>query len=162
MNYAYLLLGSNLGSKSRQLSMAITLLEERCGKVVDRSPVYETAPWGNTEQDNFLNQAVVVETSLSPQELMHEILHIEQLMGRDRNGKYAPRTIDIDIIFYNHRVIDEPGLTLPHPRMQERRFVLAPLSEVAPAYIHPVLHRTVEQLLRECADTLEVKKSEPV
>lgn len=158
MNYAYLLIGGNIGQRQEQLAHAAKLLEERCGPVIDRSAIYETAPWGKTDQENFLNQALVVETRLNARQLLNEILYIENLMGRDRKEKFGPRIIDIDIIFFNHQVIDEPGLTLPHPEMTKRRFVLAPLNDVIPAYIHPVLYKTVQQLLGECPDTLPVKK----
>lgn len=161
MNYAYLLTGGNIGQREEQLAHAAKLLEERCGAVIDRSPIYETAPWGKTDQSNFLNQALVVETSLNARQLLHEILYIENLMGRDRKEKFGPRVIDIDIIFFNHQIINEPGLTLPHPEMTKRRFVLAPLNDVIPAYIHPVLYKTVHQLLLECPDTLPVKKLQP-
>lgn len=158
MNYAYLLTGGNIGQREEQLAHAAKLLEERCGPIIDRSAIYETAPWGKTDQENFLNQALVVETTLQARQLLTEILYIETLMGRDRQEKFGPRIIDIDIIFFNHQVSNEPGLTLPHPEMSKRRFVLAPLNEVIPAYIHPVFYKTVQQLLNECPDELPVKK----
>jgi 2-amino-4-hydroxy-6-hydroxymethyldihydropteridine diphosphokinase len=158
MNHAYLITGGNMGRREEQLAFAAKLIEERCGAIIDRSSLYETAAWGKTDQDNFLNQALVVETMLSPRDLLNEILYIENLMGRDRAGKYGPRIIDIDIIFFNHNVINEPGLVIPHPEMARRRFVLEPLNQVIPAYIHPVLYKTVDELLTECNDQLPVKK----
>lgn len=143
-----------------QLQTAAALLEQHCGPVIDRSAVYETEPWGNARQDNFVNQALVIETSLSAKEVMKTITDIEKRMGRERKEKNGPRVIDIDILFFNHEVINEPGLTVPHPHIRERRFVLEPLNEVAPAYIHPVFYKTVRQLLDECTDELKVKKLE--
>jgi 2-amino-4-hydroxy-6-hydroxymethyldihydropteridine diphosphokinase len=134
------------------------LIQERCGAIIDRSSLYETAAWGKTDQASFLNQALVVETSLNARDLLNEILYIENLMGRDRLEKYGPRIIDIDIIFFNHQVINESGLVVPHPEMAHRRFVLAPLNEVIPAYIHPIFYKTVAQLLAACNDALPVKK----
>ena len=147
-----------MGQREDQLSYAAKLIEERCGSVIDRSSIFETAAWGKTNQENFLNQALVLETTLNPRDLLNEILYIENLMGRDRVEKYGPRIIDIDIIFFNHQKIKENGLVIPHPEMSRRRFVLEPLNEVIPAYIHPVLFKTVNELLHQCDDTLPVKK----
>jgi 2-amino-4-hydroxy-6-hydroxymethyldihydropteridine diphosphokinase len=158
MNSAYLITGGNMGQRDEQLAYAARLIEERCGTIIDRSSLYETAAWGKTDQDSFLNQALVLETTLNARDLLSEILYIENLMGRDRVEKYGPRIIDIDIIFFNHQVIREDGLTIPHPEMAKRRFVLEPLNEVIPAYIHPVYYKTVTELLNQCDDTLPVKK----
>lgn len=158
MNYAYLITGGNIGRREDQLAFAAKLIEERCGSVIDRSSLYETSAWGKTNQNSFLNQALVLETSLNARDLLNEILYIENLMGRDRDEKYGPRIIDIDIIFFNHQIINQPGLVVPHPEMTRRRFVLEPLSQVIPAYIHPILYKTVSQLLAECKDELPVKK----
>ena len=147
-----------MGQRDEQLAYAARLIEERCGTIIDRSSFYETAAWGKTDQASFLNQALVLETSLNARDLLNEILYIENLMGRDRIEKYGPRIIDIDIIFFNHQVIREEGLTIPHPEMAKRRFVLEPLNQVIPAYIHPVYYKTVTELLNQCADTLPVKK----
>jgi 2-amino-4-hydroxy-6-hydroxymethyldihydropteridine diphosphokinase len=158
MNYAYLITGGNIGHKEEQLAFAARLIQERCGTIIDKSALYETAPWGKTDQENFLNQALVTETRLNAREVLREILYIENLMGRDRMEKYGPRIIDIDIIFFNHQIINEPGLVVPHPHLASRRFVLEPLNEVIPAYIHPVVYKTVSELLKECTDQLPVKK----
>jgi 2-amino-4-hydroxy-6-hydroxymethyldihydropteridine diphosphokinase len=158
MNYAYLVTGGNMGERQQELQHAASLIEERCGNIIDRSSIYETAAWGKTDQPNFLNQALVVETSLKARELLTEILYIEHLMGRDRDEKYGPRNIDIDIIFFNHQIIRDADLKIPHPAMSERRFVLQPLNEVIPAYIHPIFYKTVSQLLQECKDELPVNK----
>lgn len=158
MNSAYLIIGGNMGQREGQLAYAAKLIEERCGSIIDRSSIFETAAWGKIDQENFLNQALVLETSLSARDLLNEILYIENLMGRDRGEKYGPRIIDIDIIFFNHLKIKENGLVIPHPEMARRRFVLEPLNEVIPAYIHPVYYKTVNELLLQCEDKLPVKK----
>lgn len=149
-----------MGQREEQLANATRLLGERCGTIIDSSALYETAPWGKTDQENFLNQALVLETSLNAHELLKEVLAIETAMGRNRMEKFGPRTIDIDIIFFNHQIINDADLTLPHPEMARRRFVLEPLNEVIPAYIHPVYYKTVRQLLAECTDVLPVNKIE--
>jgi 2-amino-4-hydroxy-6-hydroxymethyldihydropteridine diphosphokinase len=158
MNTAYLITGGNMGQREQQLAFAAKLLEERCGKIIDRSGLYETAPWGKSDQPDFLNQAIVLDTSLNARDLLNEILYIEHLMGRNREQKFGPRIIDIDIIFYNHRIIKENGLIIPHPEMANRRFVLEPLNEVIPAYIHPIYYKTISELLRQCNDELPVHK----
>jgi 2-amino-4-hydroxy-6-hydroxymethyldihydropteridine diphosphokinase len=158
MNYAYLITGGNIGNAKQQLAEAAHLLGQHCGHVIDQSALYETAPWGMADQENFLNQVLVIETGLSAQEVMKVIGTIEQQMGRKRKEKNGPRVIDVDILFFNHQIINEPGLTVPHPHMRERRFVLEPLNEVAPAFIHPVFYKTVRQMLDECSDELKVKK----
>jgi 2-amino-4-hydroxy-6-hydroxymethyldihydropteridine diphosphokinase len=158
MNSAYLITGGNIGQRDEQLAYAARLIEERCGTIIDRSSLYETAAWGKTDQNSFLNQALVLITSLNARDLLTEILYIENLMGRDRLEKYGPRIIDIDIIFFNHQIIREDGLTVPHPEMTKRRFVLEPLNQVIPAYIHPVYYKTVSELLTLCEDKLPVKK----
>ena len=158
MNHAYLITGGNIGRREEQLAMAARLIEERCGRLIDRSGLYETAAWGKTDQPQFLNQALVLDTTLNARDLLTEILYIEHLMGRDRVEKYGPRVIDIDIIFFNHQIIQQPGLVIPHPEMNKRRFVLEPLNEVIPAYIHPIYYKTISQLLAECNDELSVNK----
>jgi 2-amino-4-hydroxy-6-hydroxymethyldihydropteridine diphosphokinase len=158
MNHVYLLTGGNIGHRHQELSKAASKLAATCGPIIDQSSIFETAPWGKPDQAKFLNQALVIETTHSPKETLSRILEIEMSMGRKRQERFGARTIDIDIIFYNHLIIDEPGLKIPHPEMQNRRFVLEPLTEIAPAFIHPILHKTLRQLLEECKDPLEVKK----
>jgi len=140
----YFSLGSNLGDREANLRAAIERLP-----VLRVSPAYETEPVDYTEQPWFLNVVVEAETGLSPRELLEAALRIEQDLGRVRTLAKGPRTIDIDILLYGDRVIDEPGLQIPHPRMAERRFVLAPLADLAPELRHPGTGRTVRQMLAE-------------
>ena len=158
MNKLYLLLGSNMGNSRAQLSSAITHIERQIGSVMRRSSLYSTAAWGNTDQPDFLNQVIIVHTELTAIQTMHSILQIEKKMGRLRTVKNAPRIIDIDILFFNREIINLEQLSVPHPQIQNRRFVLTPLNELSPNLIHPVLKRSVHQLLIHCPDKLNVKK----
>jgi 2-amino-4-hydroxy-6-hydroxymethyldihydropteridine diphosphokinase len=158
MNKAYLLTGGNMGNRKAMLQQAIQLLNEFCGKVTAESSLYETAAWGKTDQSAFLNQALELTTELNARQLIRKILKVEKLMGRERKEKYGPRIIDIDILLFNDEVCDIHFLKLPHPEMQNRRFALTPLTEIAPGIIHPVLKKTIKDLLKDCPDTLEVKK----
>ncbi len=156
MNIAYLSLGSNEGDRAAMLRQAIDALNHQPGSVVAVSHVYETAAWGVTDQPDFLNIAVALETSLYAPGLLQSIRAIEAGLGRQRHIRWGPRTIDIDILFFNNDIIDTPDLQLPHPRLQERRFVLQPLAGIAPALVHPVFGRTMSELLLLCPDELEV------
>jgi 2-amino-4-hydroxy-6-hydroxymethyldihydropteridine diphosphokinase len=158
MNKTYLLLGSNMGNSRLQLLKAIKNINQQIGKVTRQSNLYATAAWGNTNQPNFLNQVIVVETKLSAAATIDTILTIEEKMGRIRTTKNAPRIIDIDILFFNKEIIGEKKLTVPHPQIQNRRFVLIPLNELSPGFKHPVSHKTIHQLLQDCTDVLDVKK----
>ena len=141
-------LGSNLGDRERHLRDALMAL---AGSVTNlrSSTFHETDPVGVGEQARFLNAAAIGETALAPRELLEWLLGVEQRFGRERPHAGAPRTLDLDLILYGDRVIDEPGLVVPHPRFRERRFVLAPLSEIAPDWIDPVTGRTVRELLSQ-------------
>ena len=145
---AYLSLGSNVGAREVHLREAIARLE-KVGRLVSVSSVYETEPVESTDQPWFLNCAVGLETTQSPKQLMEAALQIEREMGRVRDGKKGPRTIDIDLLLFGDTVSNSPGLTLPHPGMHLRRFVLEPLAEIAPEVRHPVLKKTVRVLLEE-------------
>ena len=158
MNTAYLLIGGNLGNRTAYLQQAIQLIRESCGNIVHSSAIYETAAWGLTDQPSFYNQALAVETLLNPEALMQQLLQIEEQMGRQRTVKMGPRIIDLDILLIDQWVIASGLLTLPHPALPQRRFALLPLCEIAPALIHPVLHKSITQLLAECTDELDVQK----
>ncbi len=157
-NLVYLLIGGNMGDRRAFLRQAGHLISEHCGPVPAASPVYETAAWGNPDQAAFLNQALKLETPLEAEPLMKKLLQIEEMMGRIRGERYGPRTIDIDILLYNNDIRNTALLTVPHPEMQNRRFALQPLADLAPALEHPVLKKTILQLLAECLDPLPVTK----
>jgi len=158
MNKAYLLTGGNIGERESFLAKARQLLQDQCGEITQVSSLYETAAWGNTEQAAFLNQALELQTRLNARQLIRRILKIEKNIGRVREEKYGPRIIDIDILLFNDEIADLAFLKIPHPEMQNRRFVLMPMNEIAAEIIHPVLKKTIAQLLTECPDPLEVKK----
>ena len=158
MRTAYLLIGGNLGNRKENLSKAVSLINEQCGSLTRSSSIYETEAWGNTDQPSFLNQALEISTSLNARQLMRKVLKIEEEMGRVRKEKLGPRIIDIDILLFENEIHDLRFLKIPHPEMQNRRFVLAPLAEINSTLQHPVLKKTIAELLEECPDNLEVKK----
>lgn len=157
---ATVILGSNSGNSLSYLQQARRLLENRIGKLICCSSIYETAPWGFQCEQNFLNQVCLLETSLTPEAVLSTALEIEKELGRVRSEhcRYTSRTIDIDLLFCDDIILNTAILTLPHPRLAERNFVLVPLNEIMPRFMHPTLHKTVHQLLAECPDKLEVKK----
>jgi len=154
----FLLLGSNLGDRPQVLAAAREAIGAQAGRIVNQSAVYETAPWGITDQPAFLNQVVKISTSLLPEDLLRVILNIEHDLGRVRYERWGARVIDIDILYFGQTVMDSARLTLPHPRIQDRRFVLAPLAEIAPDFLHPLLQKTSSKLLEDCPDTSAVSK----
>jgi 2-amino-4-hydroxy-6-hydroxymethyldihydropteridine diphosphokinase len=158
MRTAYLLIGGNMGDRIDFLSGAKELIALQCGEVLNTSSLYETAAWGNTNQPAFLNQVLQIQTALNARQLMRLLLKIETQMGRIRQQKYGPRIIDIDILLFNGEIHQQHSLQIPHPQMQNRRFALLPLAEIAPAIIHPLLKKSISALLKNCPDTLAVKK----
>ena len=158
MNKIYLLLGSNQQNPQKQLLLSQKLIAKKIGPIKRKSGIYQTAAWGNTYQPDFLNQVIIVETKLPALQTMQIILQIEKKMGRLRTVKNAPRIIDIDILFFNKEIINEKKLTVPHPQLQNRRFVLVPLNELSPNLKHPVIKKTIHKLFIHCPDKLNVKK----
>ena len=158
-NSLLLSVGGNIGDTTEQFRRLWQLLNERVGKVTVVSPYYKTEPWGFESDHAFTNAAAEVLTTLAPIEVLDATQEIERLLGRtckSENGIYHDRTIDIDLIAYNDIVMRTERLTLPHPLMEKRRFVLQPLYDIAPNWVHPLLHKSVRQLLKECADTTEI------
>ncbi len=153
---AYLLLGSNIGDREQFLRAARCALSE-FGTLEQHSSVYETDSWGAVDQDPYLNQVIVLEASIDAFALHRATRDIERSMGRTGKGLRLPRTIDIDILFYSDHIIDNPTLTIPHPGIPERRFALIPLAELNAELVHPVLARTIQELLDACEDELEVR-----
>jgi len=160
VNTAWISAGSNVGDRRAQLDRAIAALEA-CGRVIAVSSCYETEPVGYDDQPWFLNLAAGLETRLTPHQLLSFCQSIELAQGRVRPFPNAPRTLDLDILFYDDLVLDRPALVLPHPRLGDRRFVLEPLAEIAPLLRHPVLNRSVRRLLELCPDRSMVRKVEP-
>jgi 2-amino-4-hydroxy-6-hydroxymethyldihydropteridine diphosphokinase len=158
MNNAYLLIGGNLGDRLDNLKNAIQQIEMQIGKIISISAIYETAAWGFTEQPPFLNQALQIQTSLSATDLMRQLLAIELFLGRERSIPLGPRSIDIDIIYFNEDIIQNDVVCIPHPRMEQRNFVLIPLNEIAPNFLHPILNIPTSTLLKQCKDLSHVYK----
>jgi 2-amino-4-hydroxy-6-hydroxymethyldihydropteridine diphosphokinase len=148
----YLLLGSNLDDREKNLLLAIKKINEQTGTVVKVSSLYSTQPWGVTDQPDFLNQVIEIESLYPPHDLLLQLLRIETEIGRKHVARWGPRVIDIDILFFGNEVDIGPNLVIPHPEMIHRRFTLIPLCEIAPRFVHPQLKKKCEQLLKECVD----------
>ena len=158
LHTAILLTGSNLGEREENLNRASRQLAEKVGDVLKYSCFYESEPWGNKDQPAFINQALMVSTSLSPELLLHSIHEIEKGMGRIRNQKWEARIIDIDIIFYDDIVMGVAGLTIPHPEFANRTFAILPVMEIAPDFIHPQRRLSIQEILNKSDDKGKVTK----
>lgn len=157
----YLLLGGNLGNKQQVFADTRARLEKQVGIISASSAIYETEPWGFESEDLFWNQALELETDLSPEDVLAQTQLIEKELGRIRKEKqYDSRVIDIDILFFDDHIIKTGNLTVPHPRIQERKFALVPLCEIAGDFIHPLFQKSILELLDECLDQLKVKRIE--
>jgi 2-amino-4-hydroxy-6-hydroxymethyldihydropteridine diphosphokinase len=154
----FLLLGSNSGDRLGYLRQAIALVEQEIGERITSSKVYETAPWGKTDQPNFLNQVIEIESQLSPDDLLVKVQSIEGRLGRVRAEKWSERAIDVDILYFGDKIIESSYLVIPHPHLAERKFVLVPLVEISSEFVHPVLQKSNAELLKECTDPLAVKE----
>ena len=152
-------LGSNLGDRFAALRRAMEMINGEAGEIIATSSVWETEPWGFDADDQFLNMVIVLKTALEPKGLIQRFRSIEGRMGRKKSGggKYESRIIDLDILFWDDRVISLPGLEVPHPKLDSRRFVLEPLMEVAPETVHPVTGLTVAEMLQFCEDNSDVR-----
>jgi 2-amino-4-hydroxy-6-hydroxymethyldihydropteridine diphosphokinase len=155
---AYLLLGGNLGDRAAHLAAGRQQLAATAGEIIGLSSLYETAAWGREDQPAYLNQALALRTGLSAEELLQACQAAEQAAGRQRHEHWGSRTLDVDILFFGTEISSSPTLTVPHPRLAERRFALAPLAEIAPQLLHPQLHQSVAQLLAACSDPLPVRR----
>ncbi|MHB9943431.1 2-amino-4-hydroxy-6-hydroxymethyldihydropteridine diphosphokinase [Clostridium sporogenes] len=149
MHTVYVAFGSNMGEKENYIKRALEKIEERGIKIIKVSPIYETEPYGVLDQDSFLNGVVKIETNLTPENLIKELLLIEKQLDRVRERRWGPRTIDLDIIFYDDLIINEKNLIIPHKDMENREFVLKPLCDIDENFIHPVLKKSVRQLYDE-------------
>ena len=163
MERCLILFGSNMGDKNKIYAQACLLINNRCGKIVAQSSAYESEPWGFEAKEWFLNRLIVVETELEPEAMMRQLLDIEAELGRVRHpesGGYTSRTADLDILYYGSRIVLTDSLTIPHPRLHQRRFALLPLCEVVPEFVHPAFNMTQTELLKRCFDFSEVRKIE--
>jgi len=155
---SYLSIGTNIGDKKNNLSNAVNMLKELCGKIIKQSSIYETNAWGFESTNSFYNIAVAIETNLSPQELLDKLFFIENKIGRIRTGTgYSDRLIDIDIIFYDNETIITDKLQIPHPLLQARNFVLYPMSEISPNFIHSKFNKTIKELKNNSTDNSTIK-----
>ena len=163
MERCFILFGSNMGDKNKTYDQACLLINNRCGRIVAQSSAYESEPWGFEAKEWFLNRLIVVETELEPEAMMRQLLDIGAELGRVRHpeaGGYTSRTADLDILYYGSRIVLTDNLTIPHPRLHQRRFALLPLCEVAPEFVHPAFNMTQTELLKRCFDFSEVRKIE--
>ena len=154
----FLLLGTNLGDRKKNLATARKAIEVSVGTILKASSIYQTAAWGKTDQPGFLNQALEVQTALPAEVVLAEILKIENTMGRTRDQHWGERIIDIDILLFEEKMISSTTLNIPHPELANRRFALEPLAEIGGDLIHPVLQLTIREILEQCPDLLDVRR----
>jgi len=155
-NEVYILLGTNLGSRVENLKTANNFIDKEIGSILKKSKIYETEPWGVLDQPNFLNQVIKIDSKLNPEKTLNTCLSIEEKMGRERLRKWGERLIDIDLLFYNNLIINTLKLELPHPRLHLRNFTLVPMEEIAPNFSHPILKKSMFDLLENCRDNQSV------
>lgn len=158
MNKVYLLLGCNLGDRANNIQKAIELIIEKIGNIYSQSSLYESAAWGKQDQPNFYNQLIVCNSKLQPLEILVKIFEIEKHFKRERIEKWGARSMDIDILFYNDSVINTTILSIPHTLLHKRKFALLPMCEVESKFIHPVINKSMDELLLLCDDELKVSK----
>ena len=156
-NKVFLQLGSNMGGREEYLQNAYKLLAEEIGTIQKESKIYESVPWGAENQNDFLNQVLEIKSEFSAEEVLEKVLQIEDKIGRIRNEKWGERIIDIDILFYNDLIVEKEGICIPHIHLQSRKFVLIPLHEITPNFVHPKYNKTIGKLLSECKDTESVE-----
>lgn len=157
LHVVYVLSGSNLGDRVSQLEHARSEVERRIGRMTGSSALYETAAWGKTDQPAFLNQVIRLETRLSAADVLEQLLSVEHALGRERRERWAPRTVDLDLLFFDTEVLALDGLEVPHPRLHLRRFTLEPMVELAPDFVHPVFRLSMKELLDRVDDPLSVR-----
>ncbi|MEY4308113.1 MAG: 2-amino-4-hydroxy-6-hydroxymethyldihydropteridine diphosphokinase [Bacteroidota bacterium] len=155
----FLSLGGNLGNTREIFEGAYPLIEKKIGKISVYSSIYQTEAWGPIQQDDFLNQVILVSTMLKPEACLTELLEIEREFGRERKERWGPRTLDLDILYYGDVIIAESDLSIPHPRIAERKFILTPLAEIAPFFEDPVSRKSMVTLLADCTDNSQVNRS---
>lgn len=158
MHTVFLLMGGNLGNRLENLSKAKEAITQQCGVIVSASSIYETAAWGLEAQPHFLNQAIELQTFSNPHVLLRCLLHVEKTLGRERKEKYGPRLIDLDILLFDAMIVNTPELKIPHPELQNRRFALTCLADIAADIIHPLFQKPISLLVTECTDPLAVHK----
>lgn len=156
MSIVLISIGSNLGNRVENNNNAICHMSEGLGKVIAQSPLYESKSWGKSSPNDYINSCILLETDLTPHELIEQIHNIENKMGRVRLEKYSDRIIDIDILLYDNLVIDSEDLIIPHPHMHDRLFVLVPANQIVPNLEHPLFHKSIQQLLLDCEDESNV------
>ena len=159
MHQVFLGIGGNTGNKQDNFSKVYSFIKNELGEIIKQSSVYETPPWGFQSDENFWNQVLLIETEFSPLELLEKINFIESLFGRKRDGnQYKSREMDIDILYFDNKIIEKENLTIPHPLIQLRQFVLVPLTEIAPRFIHPKLKLTSLEMIKNFSNSSAIKK----